>query len=647
MGAIEAVFADRAVSGFAEGWRAGWTPEPRQSVSEWADANRVLPQKAASEPGRWKTSRTPYLREIMDCLSDHHPAQEVVFMASIQVAKSEAGLNWVGYTIDRTPGPMLAVLPTVEVAERWSKQRLASMIADSPRLRAKIAPSRSRDSSNTTSTKEFPGGILIIGGANSAASLSSMPIKKLLLDEVDRYPLELEEEGDPIDIAEGRTNNFPRRKVFKTSSPTIESLSRINRAWKLSDQRRYFVPCPECGEKQVLKWDGLKWPEGKPEQARYACEHCGALIAENAKKRMLENGEWRATHPGRLTVGFHLNALYSPIGLGRTWAQHARRYVEVRNDPVRLKVFVNQTLGECWEDPEEKLDWEELKGRVEPYGLRQVPPGAVILTAGVDVQKNRLEVQICGWGRGEQCWAGLDWHYILGDPSRDDVWQALDEYLFERPLQAPSGARMRIASVGVDSNYLTDDVLRYTRTRKHLGVFALRGLSQRGRQVIGRPSRVDLKTTGGVKKLGAEQWQIGVDTAKTRLFQRIAGDRAHALASDRLVHFGEDLPDDYFMQITAEVFDPNKRAYVKLHGRPNEGLDTLVYAMAAAMHPRVRVHTMRDADWDREEEQYRVPKPAEEAPRAPGVVKQDALLAQLKTAAPVGGGVSSDTGTPY
>lgn len=595
MGAV-----DLAREAWARGWYEGWTPDPLLTVSEWADAHRVLPQKAASEPGPWRTSRTPYLREIMDCVSDHHPCTTVVFKASIQVGKTEVGLNWAGYTIDSTPGPMLAVLPTVEVGERWSKQRLASMIADSPRLRAKIAPSRSRDSGNTASIKEFEGGILIIGGSNSASSLSSMPIKKLLLDEVDRFPIELEDEGDPVDIAEGRTQNFQRRKILKVSSPTIESLSRINKDWKRSDQRHYYVPCPHCGEKQYLKWDNLKWPEDAPEKAQYVCEHCGALIDEHHKTAMLEQGEWRAHAPQERpdVVGFHINALYSPLGLGRTWGQHAKRYTEVKNDPVRLKVFVNQVLGECYEDPDERLDWEELKARAEPHKLREIPKGCMILTAGVDVQKDRLEVQVCGWGRREQCWAGIDWLAIPGDPMRPDVWQALDEYL-ARPFVNASGVTLRIASCAVDSGYLTDDVLNFTRTRRARGVFATKGASVRGKQIIGRPSKVDFKRNGTVIKQGAEMWVVGADGAKHRWFARVAGDRKAAAASERMVHFGCELPDDYYMQLCAEIYDPNKRAWIKLSNRRNEALDTALLCMVAAMHPSLRLHIAKDHDWDR------------------------------------------------
>lgn len=570
-------------------------PRPALSVSQWADTHRVLSTKAASEAGRWRTERIPFLREIQDCLSSHHPAKEVVFIKSTQVGGTEVGLNWAGYIIDHAPGPMLAVLPTVEVGQRWAKQRLQPMISDAPVLSRKIAPVASRDGTNTTLMKEYPDGILIIGGANSAASLSSMPIKYLLLDEVDRFPLEVEDEGDPVDLAEARQSTFPRRKCFKVSSPTIESLSRIAKDWKRSDQREYYVPCPDCGEKQVLELAHLVYPDGEPEQAQFACVHCGVLIAEAHKAWMLAHGEWRAAYPDRDVPGFHISAWYTPPGLGKTWGQHARRYEEVKHDAARLKVFTNTVEGRCYEDPNEKLDWEELKARGEPYRAREIPRSYVILTAGVDVQKDRLEYQVVAWARGERC-AVVDVGFLEGDPTRPEVWKKLDEYL-QAPVRNRFGTDLKIRSVAVDSGYLPDEVLQFTRLRKHRGVFAIKGAATSGRPIIGRPSKVDLKRSGQVIKGGAEQWQLGVDSAKHRLFARLAGDRKQSDAEARMVRFSQELPEEYFRQLSAEVFDPHKRRWVKVYER-NEGLDTFVYAMAAAMHPNIRVHLLREPQWE-------------------------------------------------
>jgi phage terminase large subunit GpA-like protein len=291
-------------------------PPPRLSVSAWSDQHRILPTAGSSEPGQWRTSRTPYLREIMDCLSSDHPARRIIFMKAAQLGASEALLNATGHFIGNERAPLLIVQPSHEMAERFSKQRLAPMIDDSPALRERIAPARQRDSGNTLFSKTWPGGIVVLAGANSPASLRSMPAKFVFADEVDGYPGDLAGEGDPVSLAEARSTAFPGRKLLLISTPTINSLSRIQKEFEASDQRRYFVPCPECKELQTLQWENLNWPDGKPHQAAYCCEHCGCLISERHKAQMLRQGQWRAAYPDRDVVGFHLNALYSAPGLG-------------------------------------------------------------------------------------------------------------------------------------------------------------------------------------------------------------------------------------------------------------------------------------------------------------------------------------------
>ena len=245
-------------------WRDGRTPDPELTVSRWADSHRLLSPRGANEAGRWRTSRTPYLREIMDALSPMHPAQRIVVMKGAQIGATEAGNNWIGYIIHHAPGPMLAVQPTVELAKRFSQQRVDPLIEESPVLREKVAPARSRDSGNTVLSKEFPGGILVMTGANSAVGLRSMPVRYLFLDEVDAYPPSADEEGEPVALAEARTRTFSwRRKVFLVSTPTVKGLSRIEREFEASDQRRFFLPCPLCGAAQWLKFERLKWGEGQ------------------------------------------------------------------------------------------------------------------------------------------------------------------------------------------------------------------------------------------------------------------------------------------------------------------------------------------------------------------------------------------------
>lgn len=584
-------------SALSAAFTLGLAPPPRLTVTEWADQFRRLPTKGSGEPGPWRTSRVPYIGEIMDCLSAQHPARRVVLMKSAQVAGTEAILNWAGWFICTQRAPMMIVHPTIDVAERFSKQRIASMIDDCPQLRELIPPARSRDSGNTTLLKEYPGGILIISGANSGASLRSLPIRYLALDEVDAYPNDLDGEGDPISLAEARTTTFPRRKVFLCSTPTIESLSRIHREWLASDMRRYHVPCPHCATFNPLRWEHLHWPDGAPEQAAYACPACGAIIPEHHKTALLAAGRWVADRPESPTPGFHLSGLYAPIGLGLTWVELAKEWEAKKRDPAQQKTFINTRLGECFADPDEKLDWDELKQRAEPYAPRTIPGGCLLLTVGIDVQKDRFAVIVLGHGRGGVTWV-IDYVELPADPTRPADWALIDDAL---ALTFPDahGRQYRITAAAIDCGYLTDDVLNYVR--RHRGqIIAVKGASTSGKPIIGRPSKVDFTWRGSVIKSGAELWIVGHDTAKHQLFARLAGDRK-LLPQDRMVHFPSGLDDSFYGMLTAEIWDSTKRRWVKIRPR-NEALDVYTYATAAAYQPALRLHTWREGQWTRWEQ---------------------------------------------
>jgi len=336
---------------------AGLRPDPLLTVSEWADEYRILSTRASAEPGPWRTSRTPYLKAIMDCLSPSSPVERVVFMKGAQVGATECGNNWIGYVVHQAPGPMMAVQPTVEMAKRNSKQRVDPLIEESDILRKLVRDPRSRDSGNTILSKEFPGGVLVMTGANSAVGLRSMAARYLFLDEVDGYPGDVEGEGDPVNLALARTRTFARRKVFMASTPKITGLSRIETAFEDSDQRRFWVPCPHCNQHQTLKFAQLKWPKGKPDEAVYICEHCGAAIENHHKHWMLPRGEWRAGANGDgKTAGFHLSSLYSPVGWF-SWAAAAKMFEEAQKNPSLLQVFVNTVLGETWAQRGDAPDW--------------------------------------------------------------------------------------------------------------------------------------------------------------------------------------------------------------------------------------------------------------------------------------------------
>ena len=573
------------------GWSDGWRlPEPI-ALSDYADEYRILPRKSSTEPGRWRTDRTPYLREIMDALSPEDPCREIVFIAGTQVGKTEILNNWCCYVIDHVPAPMMIVQPTLDLAKRWSKQRLAPMIEEMPTLATKIKPARSRDSGNTTLVKEFSGGMLVISGANSGASLRSMPVKYIAMDEIDAYPADVDGEGDPIDLAEARTSNFPRRKIFKTSTPTLKGISNIDDAYQRSDRGKYHVPCPHCHELQPLEFEQLT------EDGQYLCRECGELIDEHHKTAMLAGGQWIARNPERPVRGYHINSLYSPIGLGYTWLELSQQRAQARDNKAREKIFTNLRRGEAYEDPDGRLDADDIASLAGDFKMREIPPGCLLLTCGVDVQINRFAIQLLGWGR-DRLWT-IDWIELPADPTDTESWEELTRYL-AKPLINSYGVQIHISMTAVDSGNWTHEVYQYVR---HAGrrVIAIKGMSTGGKPVIGRASWQDVNYRGRTIKRGVQLWPVGTDTAKNTMLGRISKDvgrepdqRRHTMASD--------LPDDYYTQLTAERVDPETGHWKKLKGKRNEAIDTMVYAYAAASHPLVRLHAMRETDWSRLEE---------------------------------------------
>jgi phage terminase large subunit GpA-like protein len=361
----------------------------------------------------------------MDCLSPYSNYEKVVFMKGAQIGGTECGNNWIGYIIDKAPGPMLVVQPTVEMGKRWSKGRLAPLIEDSPNLRDKVKDPRSRDSGNTVQSKEFPGGVIVVTGANSAVGLRSMPVRYLFLDEVNAYPGDVDGEGDPVSLAVQRTSTFTRRKILLVSTPTIQGLSRIEQEFEVSDKRYFHVSCPFCGHYQKLIWANVKWGSD-PTKAYYECENCHKHIQNHHKTEILEKGKWIAENPGSRIAGFHLSSLYSPVGWF-SWGEAAQSFLDAKDNEQLLKVWVNTTLGETWIDKGEAPDWERLFERRENYKIGIVPRGGLVLTAGVDVQKDRIECEIVAWGSDKQSWS-VDYKIIDGDTVKPEVWNELDKF---------------------------------------------------------------------------------------------------------------------------------------------------------------------------------------------------------------------------
>jgi phage terminase large subunit GpA-like protein len=577
-------------------WRRGMRPDPSLTVSEWADQHRWLSSRGAAEPGRYRTARAPYLREIMDALSPSHPAQRVVFMKAAQVGATEAGNNWVGFVIHHAPGPMLAVQPTVELAKRNSRQRIDPLIEESPVLRERVNPARSRDAGNTMLSKEFPGGILIMTGANSAVGLRSMPARYLFLDEVDAYPASADEEGDPVSLAETRSLTFGhRRKVFLVSTPTIRGVSRIEREFEASDQRRYFVPCPHCGTMQWLKFERLRWEKGRPETAAYHCEGCETPIAEHHKTAMLERGEWRATATAAdpTTVGYHLSALYSPLGW-LSWDRIARMHEEALGSDEAMRAFRNTVLGETWVETGDAPEWQRLADRREEWKPGTVPAGGLFLTAGADVQKDRIEVDVWAWGRGLESWL-VDHIVIPGGPDDPAAWDKLTEVL-GRSWQHASGVHMTIARLGIDTGYEAPAVYAWSRRVGFGQVAPLKGLEGFNRAVpVSGPTYVDATIGGKRLRRGARLWTVATSTfkAETYRFLRLERPTAEEIAAGApfpagTVHLPAWADGEWLKQLTAEqlVTVRTKRGFARLEWQKlrerNEALDCRVYARAAA-----------------------------------------------------------------
>lgn len=601
---MEHPYADGAAT-YRAAYLRGLKPDPELWIDVWADEYQRIPKDTgAAEPGKYHTDRTPFAREPMRCLSPLHPCKRVVTMVASQMMKTQIALNWIGGNIHMAPANILALLPSEKLAKRVSS-RIDKTIKAVPELRDRVAKPRSRDARNTLDTKEFEGGTLYCTTAGSASNLAELSARYVYGDEIDRWDVDVDSEGDPVELAEARGTTFGRKaKFYFSSSPTIKGASRIDDLFAISDQRRYFMPCPHCGEHQVLVWENLKWNEDYS-RVDYLCSNpdCGALIEEHHKTDMLLAGEWRATAEGDgETVGFHLNGLYSPLGW-LSWQSLAKQYDKAkramdRGDAEPMQVFYNTRLALVWDAAQEQTKAGELKARAEDYSLGEVPAKALILTCSVDVQHNRLEMLVLGWGVGMERWI-VDFEVIPGDPSDERTWLLLDERLKARYRHA-SGVELAICATTIDSGgHHHDEVYQFTRLRRWRNVIAVKGASRPGRPVLAqRPSKVDVTWKGKTEKHGAELWIIGTDTAKDWIYNRYPFHEGPGA-----LHFSRDLPDDFYDQAVAErkitryVKGHKRVEWVKGKAERNEALDLLVYNLAAAQF--LGLHRYRESEWSK------------------------------------------------
>jgi phage terminase large subunit GpA-like protein len=503
----------------------------------------------------------------------------------IPTHNTEFILNILGYHIHHDPSPILLVQPTLDLAEAFSKDRLAPMVRDTPALHDKVKDARSRDSGNTLLHKKFPGGHITMAGANSPSSLASRPIRIVLCDEIDRYPFSAGTEGDPVKLAQKRSTTFYNRRTILVSTPTIEGASRIQRAFEESDQRFFHVPCPLCDGMQPLTFDRIKWEKDEKESpinVRYACSQCNQEFDDKKKDWMLLNGKWVATAPNRGIAGFHLSELYSPW---RKWEETVAEFLEAKKSNETLKVWVNTALGETWKEKGEAPEWKRLYERRESYPFNRIPKGGLFLTAGVDVQKDRLEIEVVAWGRDKQSWS-IDYRVIPGDTASEIPWAELDKVLMQE-WPGEAGSSLPIKMLAVDSGFNTQHVYNWARKHPMSRVMAVKGVDTAS-ILLGQPSPVDVTVRGRKVKRGFRMWPLGVSIAKSELYSwlRLEKPSEGQPFPPGYCHFPQ-YGEEFFEQITAEqlvtriVRGFRKYEWIKTRDR-NESLDCRIYSRVAA-----------------------------------------------------------------
>lgn len=557
-------------------------PPEKLTLSEWADRYAFLSAESSAEGGRWHT--LPYQKGIMDAITDAK-IEQVTVMKSARVGYSKILNHTIAFHIHQDPCPIMLVQPTIEDAQGYSKEEIAPMLRDTPCLKGLVSESKAKDGANTILQKQFPGGTLSLVGANSPRGFRRVSRRVVLFDEIDGYPASAGAEGDQIKLGIRRTEYYWNRTIVAGSTPTVKDFSRVERMFLQTDQRRYFVPCPDCGHMQYLKWPNIRWTDGDPSTAGYCCESCGVIIPHSKKRWMVERGEWRATAPGNgKHVGFHIWAAYS-YSPNATWPNLVEEFLDAKNDAEQLKTFVNTVLGETWEDEyASKIGATDLLERAAGEQYQQyVPPVEVLaLTIGCDVQDDRLSLSVWGWGREEEGWL-IDRVKLYGSPSRPEVWKQLDEIL-QKPYLNEANEKMKVLCCAIDSGgHHTQEVYQYSRERAAMGVIAIKGMSQKGKPPLGKASKVDVDYKGKALKKGAQLFPVGVDTVKSLLFGRLK----HNDPGAGYLHFFPTIGADYFEELTAEKqilrFRNGypERVWVKKSQAPNEALDEMNYAYAA------------------------------------------------------------------
>lgn len=598
---IPQVILDKTISGLWDKIQLTIKPKPRITGSQWADQFRYMSPESCNkarlgEP-KWSHDGFEYVIEFENAFTNPE-VREITIMKSGQTGFTEAMLNCVGYVIDQAPGPMLILYPTETNAKRFSKRKLQPMLRDTPVLHGKISDPDKKDGNNSTLELTFPGGFASLVSAKSVNNLSMQSIMYLLIDEKDRIDRTAGNEGDTIEIVVKRLQGFREvSKQINISTPTIKGSSRIEADYERSNKQKLFLPCTECGKYQTLKFENLKgWRidknNYKPELTYYECEHCHAHLTERDKYIMLPEGKWIADKPEIINhSGFIINELYSTIS---TWEDVIRQWLKSKDNPFTLQTFINMVLGQTWEDAEADIPDNVLMARREEYTKEKLPEGICYLTAAGDVQKDRIEIGVKGWGVGEESWL-IDYQVFNGDPempyntNENNLYYRIEQYLDSRFMHE-SGIYLKINAAGIDTGYATTSVQRFIKLMNKRGkhwIFALQGdKGQAGAPIINRGTINN--------KLRVRQFGVGTATAKNIIHSRLMVDEY----GPGYMHFPATVDEEYFKQLTAErqITKYEKgvavgKKWIKVRSR-NETLDVEVYNLAALYFQNVNLEAI-------------------------------------------------------
>lgn len=582
---------------FIIGLKKGMSPPSNLFVDAWSDQNVRLPIGFTAEPGPFSTDRNPPMREIMQDLSPQSSVQEVVTITPSQWGKTQIGLNWLFYIALESPAPTMVVMPDIDLAKIYSEDKLKPAMSEMNELQTLIEDDYDTKPREKILKKNFPGGFWLFTGAMSKMPYRQLSIKYFIIDDYDKFPLSAGREGDPLALIRNRGTTFGENyKMLITSTITDRETSKIEREYKKTNMQILELPCPRCGEYQELEWGGadvgygIIWEKDGDEHlfdtAKYQCKYCHHLIDEHEKNVMLAAYRWTETrkNKNKKRKGYCVNALASPYGWV-SWETLAREFVESKREIEKgniepYKAFVTTRLSKSFEELGQQPPWKKLMERADKYQMLEVPHGGLILTAGIDVQDNRLAILVNAWGEGEECWI-IFYNEIYGDPSQQDVWDSISD-IIDYSYRHASGMTVSVIQSAVDSRHKKQDVYNFVSTRPNQ-FMAIQGSQFPCRPILGKPSSQEVDRKGRVKNNSIMLWPIGTDTAKDLLYSRLAIEKPGA----KMIHFPSDMTETFYRNLTSEKYKTIYKKGVALKswflpsGQRNEALDCWIYSYSA------------------------------------------------------------------